>query len=314
MDKLSSLVELMLENNTFLARRLAMLEEGSTIEAASMLDTSTNMSPAGPKSTILGGLAAASLWNDQLSVAFQGSTQSQSQVQTVLEQAQFEEILQHSRPYRKALGMPDERLSFISAGDRTGTWSVLSGLSLSQISSLTIIALPIYSHDITNADAYSFGIAETGRTMNEILNIQLGVERLRASRRRLKALHAQLPGSADAYSISCQAAELSSLTLQSYERLRNRLELLERGTAKESLSVEIYDVGRSLARAVDLYAEVDDQWLEKLQEYIANLYRNVRPDANQAEIEMVISPQHFGKPIFSHAVSIDANFRKTDRQ
>lgn len=68
----------------------------------------------------------------------------------------FEDTLNTSRPYRNATGDSDDALSIVSSAGRTGSWSTVSGLSLSEISHIAILAIPIYPSDINNRDAYVF--------------------------------------------------------------------------------------------------------------------------------------------------------------
>ena len=68
----------------------------------------------------------------------------------------FEDTLNTSRPYRNATGDSDDALSIVSSAGRTGSWSTVSGLSLSEISHIAILAIPIYPSDINNRDAYAF--------------------------------------------------------------------------------------------------------------------------------------------------------------
>lgn len=68
----------------------------------------------------------------------------------------FEESLNASRPYRNASWDSDDAFSIVSSAGRTGSWSTLSGLSLSEISHIAILAIPIYPSDISNRDAYIF--------------------------------------------------------------------------------------------------------------------------------------------------------------
>ena len=71
---------------------------------------------------------------------------------------EFESDLEASRVYRKAQRDTVD-FSFRSSIARTHTWSTLSDLSLSDISAISVIALPMYSSDITNGYHYEFGAA-----------------------------------------------------------------------------------------------------------------------------------------------------------
>lgn len=68
----------------------------------------------------------------------------------------FEELLMNSRAYRKAAGDNTDAFSIVSSAGRTASWSVLSGLSLSEISNIGILALPIFAVDISNSNIYDF--------------------------------------------------------------------------------------------------------------------------------------------------------------
>ncbi|KAK3328265.1 hypothetical protein B0T19DRAFT_186010 [Cercophora scortea] len=68
----------------------------------------------------------------------------------------FETELKGSRVYRLAKRMSMDfsmRSSFVG----THAWSVFSGLSLGEISNISVLALPIYASDITNPQHYHFG-------------------------------------------------------------------------------------------------------------------------------------------------------------
>ena len=68
----------------------------------------------------------------------------------------FEEDLFASRVYRKPL-LSDSEESLITSAARTTSSSVLSALSLTDVSNISILAVPIYSHEISNSNRYSFG-------------------------------------------------------------------------------------------------------------------------------------------------------------
>lgn len=68
----------------------------------------------------------------------------------------FEDDLELSRVYRRAVRETMD-FSFRSSIARSHNWSVFSGLSLGDISILSVIALPLYQGDITNAEHYDFG-------------------------------------------------------------------------------------------------------------------------------------------------------------
>lgn len=68
----------------------------------------------------------------------------------------FEEDLLASRVYRKPL-YSDSRESLVTSAARTTASSILSALSLTDVSNISILAVPIYAHEITNSCRYDFG-------------------------------------------------------------------------------------------------------------------------------------------------------------
>ena len=69
----------------------------------------------------------------------------------------FEEELNGSWVYQRASRQMDGSSSIISSAGRTASWSMLTGLSLSDISNLAVLALPVYAEDISNRELYQFG-------------------------------------------------------------------------------------------------------------------------------------------------------------
>lgn len=68
----------------------------------------------------------------------------------------FQDDLKASRPYRN-VKRDSVDLSFRTSIARSHAWSVFSGLSLGDISNVSVIALPIYADEITNSCHYRFG-------------------------------------------------------------------------------------------------------------------------------------------------------------
>ena len=72
----------------------------------------------------------------------------------------FEDDLESSRVYRRAQRDTMD-FSFRSSIARSNAWSVFSGLSLSDISIISVIGLPVLPKDITNAYHYNFEVTST---------------------------------------------------------------------------------------------------------------------------------------------------------
>ncbi|KAK3987467.1 hypothetical protein QBC44DRAFT_400099 [Cladorrhinum sp. PSN332] len=85
------------------------------------------------------------------------SSESTEMVCTQASLRTFESDLELSRVYRRALNDRNSMdFSMHSSGARTHGWSIFSGLSLSEISALSVIALPIFAADISNSHHYAF--------------------------------------------------------------------------------------------------------------------------------------------------------------
>ncbi|KAH7176269.1 ras family-domain-containing protein [Dactylonectria macrodidyma] len=69
---------------------------------------------------------------------------------------EFERYLKASRVYRRAKRDTMD-FSVRSSVARTHAWSVFSGISLSNISEISVLALPLYAEDIANPQHYNFG-------------------------------------------------------------------------------------------------------------------------------------------------------------
>ena len=68
----------------------------------------------------------------------------------------FEEDLLASRVYRRPL-FSDSGLSLVTSAARTTASSILSALSLTDVSNISILAVPVYADEISNKDRYTFG-------------------------------------------------------------------------------------------------------------------------------------------------------------
>ncbi|KAK0103378.1 hypothetical protein ONS95_005404 [Cadophora gregata] len=72
----------------------------------------------------------------------------------------FDDDLQTSWVYKRAKAHATRPFSIASSTQLTQSWSILSALSLSQISNIAVQALPIFESDLHNSNLYSFGDAE----------------------------------------------------------------------------------------------------------------------------------------------------------
>jgi hypothetical protein len=91
--------------------------------------------------------------------AASSSTLSQESTQYTLIEHAFEEDLQKSSVYQRSTSQ-DPRFSIASSAQVSLSWSMLSGLSLSNISNIAVQSLPIFEKDLENSELYSFGSGE----------------------------------------------------------------------------------------------------------------------------------------------------------
>jgi hypothetical protein len=114
----------------------------------------------------------------------------------------FEEELNGTWVYQRAARKMDGSSSIISSAGRTASWSMLTGLSLSDISNIAVLALPIYAEEISNRELYQFGeididalttvVEQTSNVMGSTRLGKLASTRLRRSSSVKAAIEADL--------------------------------------------------------------------------------------------------------------------------
>jgi hypothetical protein len=139
-------VEQLLEYNQDVARRLRNLEDS--------LDA---------RSTITRLLEETSIINDTVedediaaitTASRRIKTSSTAVNLAILFRSEFEDDLEASRVYRRNQRNTCDG-SFVSSAARTNTWSIFSGLSLADVSNISVIALPLFQEDISNYSNYA---------------------------------------------------------------------------------------------------------------------------------------------------------------
>jgi hypothetical protein len=144
-QELITLTVSLLQNNESLARRLSHLEDCfdknlSTIpRRPDSIAPVTNPAHAGSSSRV-------QETNDALSILLFGTSG----------ELPFEKILLSSKVYHNAQQHTCD-VSFRSSIGLSHAWTALSEISLSDISAISVVALPIYLDDISNSQHYVFG-------------------------------------------------------------------------------------------------------------------------------------------------------------
>ncbi|KAF2125096.1 hypothetical protein P153DRAFT_360706 [Dothidotthia symphoricarpi CBS 119687] len=143
-------MEQLVQTNRELCRRLRNLED--RFDATSVVTEKFRGS-----NTLLQG-------DDETIRAVQPSTSKHvSILEAVKIHFAFDDDLQSSRVYQMTRSSVCDH-SFVSSAVRTNAWSIFSGLSLADISIISVVALPLYSGDINNHEHYSFGDIERSQS------------------------------------------------------------------------------------------------------------------------------------------------------
>jgi hypothetical protein len=135
--KLEGTVTALLARNDALVAKVQRLERGLRRGARTSMS-----SDATPRASFNYMHADASLTSQSL--------------ESTLSEIRFQSSLLASRVYRR-VKRAESLISFDSSNLGSAAWSIFSGLSLSDMSVLSAIALPLYQSDITNAESYEFG-------------------------------------------------------------------------------------------------------------------------------------------------------------
>jgi hypothetical protein len=144
---LQGLVELLLESSNDISRRLRSIE-GSCDSQSTLTKCVTNGSADFLE------VDNSTLDQDAMDLNKAGLNSFDFQFPTT--QLSFENDLKLSRVYSRTQ-LYESDVSFTSSAVRTHAWSVYSGLSLAEASAISAVALPLYSHDISNSQWYKFG-------------------------------------------------------------------------------------------------------------------------------------------------------------
>jgi hypothetical protein len=151
--ELKVLVVRVLESNAALAERMSILESSQTISVSTRRDYETTSvlsqkTIKGPNNEVPG--ANLSLVTNQHAPIAHA----------------FEEDLSKSWVYQRSLARGPRTFSIATSKRETQSWSILSGLSLSDISNIAVQALPIYPENLEDDHLYSFGIVNDDSLVN----------------------------------------------------------------------------------------------------------------------------------------------------
>ena len=138
-DDLKSMVAQILANHLELSNRMRTLETNPAITPQDeMLENDTQPSPS---------LAAEEEEEEEMTSIISALPEKQDAIPPSAFRATFDGDLESSRVYRRILGK-SSGASIMTASTQRTPWSLLSGISLGDISTIAIVALPIFSSDL----------------------------------------------------------------------------------------------------------------------------------------------------------------------
>lgn len=162
------MVSQVLKSNQEISQRMANMELRAITFAPSNAPTMTD---ADTISAVPANINAEVNKDDESIVTItqiKSDPSSQANVETLFTSGHtFDKDLNNSRPYTRALKRPPI-WSATSSTIETMGWSCLSGLSLADISQISVINLPISSRELWNGQRYSFRAGADGSLENII--------------------------------------------------------------------------------------------------------------------------------------------------
>ena len=145
-DQLSNITRQVLESNHVISERLSRMESKNS-DATSAIALTARES------------VVSEIEDDESIVTVRpvktiSSAEKAFEMQFMSLPYEFESLLESSRPYRRAFKRPDRPLSATSSVIHTLGWSFLSGISLAEVSNISIIELALDKNNIWNSKLY----------------------------------------------------------------------------------------------------------------------------------------------------------------
>ncbi|KAI1097877.1 t-SNARE [Jackrogersella minutella] len=154
-------------------------------------------------------------------------------------------------------------------------------------------------------NAGSFGTGNANSVLNEVSEINRGVDMIDRNLDQLKMLQQRALDDADASASSNtnrQLDALSSETMAQYRSLTERVRQLKSNPeSQQKFGQQVRRVDGRLKDAIRAYQGVESAFRKKTQEQMARQYRIVRPDADEAEVRAAVEDQTGGQ-VFQQAL------------
>lgn len=154
-------------------------------------------------------------------------------------------------------------------------------------------------------NASSFGAGNPNSVLNEVSEINRGIDMIDRNLDQLRMLQQRALDDADASASSNtnrQLDALSSETMAHYRSLTERVRQLKSNPeSQQKFGQQVRRVDSRLKDAIRAYQGVESAFRKKTQEQMARQYRIVRPDADESEVRAAVEDQTGGQ-VFQQAL------------
>ena len=172
-----------------------------------------------------------------------------------------------------------------------------------------IILTPAAAHSVEMApltqNAGSFGSGNPTAVLNEIADINKGIEAIDQNLQQLQMLQQRSLDDIDSSSSSNTKRQLDGLTSQTmaeYRTLTERVRQLKSNPESQAkFGAQVKRVDTRLKEAMHAYRQVESTFRQRTEEQVARQYRIVRPDATEEEVQAAVEDQSGGQ-IFQQAL------------
>ncbi|KAK7757956.1 hypothetical protein SLS62_000334 [Diatrype stigma] len=154
-------------------------------------------------------------------------------------------------------------------------------------------------------NAGSFASGNPNAVLNEIADINKGIETIDRNLQQLQMLQQRSLDDIDTSSSSNTKRQLDGLTSQTmaeYRTLTDRVRQLKSNPESQArFGAQVKRVDARLKEAMHSYRQVESTFRQRTEEQVARQYRIVRPDATEAEVQAAVEDQSGGQ-IFQQAL------------
>lgn len=152
--------------------------------------------------------------------------------------------------------------------------------------------------------AASPGSGSPGNALNEISDINRGLERIKQNLNQLRMLQDRSLNETDSSSgTSRQVDDLSAATMSDYRGLVQRVRELKSNRDAQTYRGQVDRVDRALKETIQQYQQVEADFRRKMQGQMERQYRIVRPDADANEVRAAVEDMSAGgQQVFQQAM------------